>query len=95
MAPLLYAKLDHELAGKDRYHIRLETLLAELGMATYRYKSKRKEKVLPSLERLKGKPIVGERYTLRVSIREAADRRDFVLEAERSAPQLDLPLVDM
>jgi len=94
LAPLLYAKLDHELSGKDRYHIRLETLLAELGMATYRYKSKRREKVLPSLERLSGKPIVGEKYKLRVSLRESADRKDFILEAERSAPQMNLPGFD-
>lgn len=91
LAPLLYSKLDRELASKDRYHIRLEALFAELGMATYRYKSKRREKVVPSLERLNGQPIVGEKYKLRVSLREAADRKDFVLEAERVAPQLNLP----
>ncbi len=94
LAPLLYAKLDHELASKDRYHIRLETLLSELGMATYRYKSKRKEKVDPSLERLNGKPIVGEKYTLCVSLREATNGKDFILEAERSAPQMRLPGVE-
>ena len=95
LAPLLYSKLDRELANKDRYHIRLKALFAELGMASYRYKSKRKEKIASSLERLNGKPIVGEKYKLRVSLRASSDGTDFVLEAERSAPQMILPGFDV
>ncbi len=82
LAPLLYSKLDRELASKDRYHVKLKALFDELGMAAYRYKSKRKEKIASSLERLNGKPIVGEKYTLRVMLRKSADGSDFVLEAE-------------
>lgn len=91
LAPLLYAKLDHELAGKDRYHIKLETLFAELGMASYRYKSQRKQRATLALKALEGRPILSERYSLRVRLRESSDSKDFVLEAERSAPQLNLP----
>lgn len=91
LAPLLYSKLDYELARKDRYHIKLAPLFAELGMTAYRYKSQRKQRALFAVKALNGKPIAGEKYKLRVTIRESSDGKDFVLEAERTAPQMDLP----
>jgi len=83
IAPLLYQKLDHELATKDSYHIKLGRLFAELGLREYGYKSARKRKLLPALKLLTGRPILGERYVLAASIREAKDGTDFVLEATR------------
>ncbi len=91
LAALLYPKLDRELANKDEYHCRLHTLLTELGVRSYKYKSKRREKVERAVKALNGKAIQNERYTLRVSLRESVDGQDYVLIARRTA-QTELPL---
>ena len=90
LAALLYVKLDRQLALKAKYHIRLESLLAELGCRVYRYKSKRAEKMQATIEVLNGRPIGAERYHLRVWLQESADKSDFVLHAERVAPSKSL-----
>ncbi len=89
LAPLLYPKLDRALANKDEYNVKLTRLFAELGLRNYRYKSKRRDKIRPALDLLMGQPILGERYHLRVSLRDSADGKDYVLVAQRTA-QTDL-----
>ena len=83
---MLYVKLDRQLALKPKYHVKLESLLAELGCRAYRYKSQRAEKLQTAITALNDMPIGAERYRLHVSLRESADKSDFVLHAERLAP---------
>lgn len=84
LAPLLYPKLDRELAQKDTFHKKLAPLFAELGLRAYRHKSQRKVKISPALKALNGQPICNERFTLCVELTESADGSDFVLVAHRT-----------
>lgn len=86
LAALLYVKLDRQLALKAKYHVKLKSLLAELGCRAYRYKSQRAEKLQSAIAALNDMPIGAERYRLRVYLQESADKTDFVLHAERIAP---------
>ena len=93
LAKLLYPYLDSQLAKKTSYHVRLEALLAHFGMATYRYKSKRKEKMRDAFKALQGTVILGGGYVLRLSLREAADGKDYVLVAHKD-PANQVPLFE-
>ena len=93
LAKLLYPYLDSQLATKESYHVRLESLLAHFGLATYRHKSKRKEKISHALAALRGAAILGGRYVLRLSLRESADGKDYVLLAHRD-PSNQFPLFE-
>ena len=93
LAKLLYPYLDCQLAKKASYHVRLESLLAHFGLAAYRHKSKRKEKVTQALSALRGKAILGGKYVLRLSLRESADGKDYVLTAHKD-PANQVPLFE-
>jgi hypothetical protein len=84
IAPLLYPKLDRELARKDEYHRTLVSLLDELGIRPCRYKSKRRLRVAPAVEALDGLPIQRGQFTLHVELRLSADEQDYVLVARKS-----------
>lgn len=90
LARLLYARLDNELAGKDEYHVRPEELAKRVGLAPQRYRSKRREQFSDAVRLLDGKIIQGERYKVRVELRESDDKQDYVLVARREAHQLGL-----
>lgn len=83
IARLLYPFLDAQLASKDEFHIRLDALMDRFALTRYPYKSKRREKMAFSIKVLDGQLILGERYILRVSLREATDGTDYVLVARR------------
>ena len=84
LAKMLYSLLDHELAAKDTYHIRLEELFTRLGLHAYKYKSKRKEKLHQAIGDLNGKNIRAGTYCLNVHLRPSKDGNDYVLKAWRS-----------
>jgi hypothetical protein len=90
IARLLYPLLDHELANKDNYHVRLASLAERLGMATKAYRSKRHEQFIGAIRALNGKPICAEQFRLRVELRDSEDADDYVLVARREAHQLGL-----
>jgi hypothetical protein len=94
VARLLYPILDRELATKQKYHCRLTTLAERLGLVPQRYKSDRARPFAQAVRLLDGKPILGERHSMRVTLRESADGEDYVLEATRAAWQPWLPGVD-
>jgi hypothetical protein len=91
VARLLYPLLDHELASKTGYHCKLVKLAERLGLASQAYKSLRVRPFARAVRVLNGKPILGERYSLRVTLRESVDGDDFVLEATRGPWQPSLP----
>lgn len=90
LARLLYPMLDYELASKDQFHISLCALAKRFGLPQWPYRSKRKEKFLPSLRFLQGKPILSERYQLDLHLSDSADGSDFILHAKRTPYQLTL-----
>lgn len=91
VARLLYPFLDGQLATKDEYNICLCDLFSRFALAKYAYRSKRREKILPTLKMLDGKPIVAEKYVLNVSLRNSSDGEDYILVARRELPsQLQL-----
>ena len=94
IAPLLYPRLDYQLAGKNTYHRKLEPLIAELGLQPCSYKSKRKERIAPAIAALDGMAILGEEYRLKVDLRLARDESDWVLIAGKS-PRKQLELEPM
>lgn len=91
VARLLYPFLDHKLASKDSYNVRLTTLAERVGLRHYEHRSKRLEKFQPALRALEGQPIQGDRYRLRVSCAEGKTDGDYVFVAKREARQLGLP----
>jgi hypothetical protein len=93
IARLLYPLLDYELYGKPEYHCKLAALFQRLGCRSYKYKSKRREKILAAVGALDGLPILGEQYRLRIKLTEAEDGSDWVLVAWRDA-QERLPFGD-
>ncbi len=94
VARLLYPLLDHELATKDSYHVRLASLAERLGLATKAYRSKRHEQFTGAVRALNGKPILSEQYRLRVELRESEDADDYILVARKEANQLGLFKID-
>lgn len=83
IARLLYPFLDSQLATKDAYHAKLDSLSERFALQRYPYRSKRKEKFEPAVRALNGKPIHEGRYILRVELQPSADGEDFVLHARR------------
>jgi hypothetical protein len=90
VARLLYPLLDHELATKETYHVRLAALAERLGMAPKAYRSKRHEQFIGAVRALNGKPILSEQFRLSVELRESEDADDYVLVARKDANQLGL-----
>lgn len=90
VARLLYPILDHELANKDSYHVTLTALSERLGVAPKASKGHRKRPFTYAIQMLNGKPILGEKYQLRVELRPSGDGRDFILVAQRQCQQLEL-----
>ena len=83
VARLLYPLLDYELSSKKSYHIALKALFRRLGMKSHQYRSKRREKLLPALNQLQGKPILAEKYKLDLTLRASSDGQDYILVASR------------
>lgn len=83
IARLLYPFLDSQLSRKERFSANLEAITARFGLRTYRYKSKRREKFVPALRALDGKPIQGGQFRLRVELELSSTQDDFVLNAWR------------
>ena len=79
----LYAFLDDKLATKDTYNIDLVNLLPKLGLRSYKYKNKRKEKLEHALNKLEGKAIRGGDYRLQVYLHPSNDHSDYILAAKR------------
>ena len=92
VARLLYPLLDHELSSKESFNCTLTSLCERLGMTPQPYKSLRGRPFKRAVRQLTGKPILGEKYQLRVQLRESQDGKDYVLEARRHPCQLNLPL---
>lgn len=91
VARLLYPFLDHKLASRGSYNVRLATLAERIGLRYYAHRSKRLEKFQPALRALEGQPIQGDRYRLRVSCAESKTDGDYVFVAKRESRQLGLP----
>ena len=83
IARLLYPMLDYELAEKDSYHITLTHLGERLGISYRPSKEHRKRIFEPALIRLSGKPILGEKFTLKVVLSLTKDQKDYYLDAKR------------
>ncbi len=94
VARLLYPFLDHKLASKDSYNVKLASLADRVGLRYYAHRSKRLEKFQPALRALDGQPIQGDRYRLRVSCTESKSGGDYVFVAKRESRQLGLPGLD-
>lgn len=110
IAQILYTHLDLIMSDKVSYERRTKELFEDLGLAgeTYRYASKRKEKLEPALIELRGKPITtgklitvkleptkdGSDYKLVVRKGKAAKPIAGELEPPRRAEVIPLPTQD-
>lgn len=90
VARLLYPLLDHELATKDAYHVRLAALAERFGLAENNFRSQRREQFACAVQSLNGKPILSEKFQLSVKLQDSEDGRDYVLVARRVPNQLVL-----
>ena len=75
---------------RDSYHVRLAALAERFGLAKKNYRSKRHEQFAGALQALNGKPILSEKFQLRVELRDSEDGQDYVLVARRESNQLGL-----
>ncbi|MEM7589143.1 MAG: hypothetical protein AAF320_03155 [Myxococcota bacterium] len=79
----LYVLLDDELTANETYSINLANLFPKLGLRSYKYKRKRKEKLEHVLSTLEGKIVCGGNYHLKVSLHLSTDQDDYILTARR------------
>lgn len=82
-AAALYSFLDTELISKETYNISLINLFDELGMSSYKYKSKRREKIASAIQSLSGVEICGGTHHLDISLRYSKELNDYIIEAKR------------
>lgn len=83
IAQLLYTMMDYELATKDRFNISLTNLCNRLGLALYRFKSKRKEQLSHSIRMLNDAYILDGNYKINAYIVDSEDKKDFILIARK------------
>ena len=79
----LYAFLDDKLTTKDTYSIDLVDLFPHLGLRSYKYKNKRREKIEYALSKLEGKAVNKGNHRLQVCLLASNDHSDYTLAAKR------------
>lgn len=83
LARLLYPYLDAQLATKDHFHIKLQSLEERFGLTQHSKLSYRKRQFENAVKSLNGKMIKSEEYALRVHLRESSEEDDYILVAKR------------
>src|SRR5512135_1566577 len=93
IAQILYTHLDLILSDKTSYERRTKELFEDLGLEgeTYRYASKRKEKLEPALQELQGKPLTTGRITT-AKLEPTKDGADFKLVVRKGKAKAESPL---
>ncbi|MEM7495954.1 MAG: hypothetical protein AAF471_07500 [Myxococcota bacterium] len=79
----LYSLLDTELTAQDVFTIGFVSLLSRLGLRSYKYKNKRKEKIEDALAALEGQAVCKGAYRLQMRLRLSDDCGDYILMAKR------------
>lgn len=96
VARLLYPFLDSQLATKDEYHSRVRALAQRFELTDHQKKAYRRRQFEPAVRALDGKVFLGERYRLRVSLRDDKEGDDLILEARREPiAQPTLPGIEL
>lgn len=93
LAILLYCYLDRNLAFKPKYEVGLEKLFDHLDLSQKQitYPAKRKQKIEPVLEQLKGKSLSTGILT-RCEVQKTKDGKDYKLVCrKRPTKQLEMP----